>query len=160
KTHRRRLLRARMNEKRPPADNGVPGAACRVPRSMVGRAASRLAFSPARHTAPGTPLSHRGPRPRERRASMLLLRRQAFTLIELLVVIAIIAIRAAILFPVFAQAREKARQAACLSQCKQWGLASDMYKQDYDGTFCHWQGVGVMANGKIGPIYWSELLQP
>jgi prepilin-type N-terminal cleavage/methylation domain-containing protein/prepilin-type processing-associated H-X9-DG protein len=91
---------------------------------------------------------------------MLRLPRQAFTLIELLVVIAIIAILAAILFPVFAQAREKARQAACLSQCKQWGLASEMYKQDYDGTFCHWQGVGVMANGKIGAIYWSELLQP
>jgi prepilin-type N-terminal cleavage/methylation domain-containing protein/prepilin-type processing-associated H-X9-DG protein len=91
---------------------------------------------------------------------MLRLPRQAFTLIELLVVIAIIAILAAILFPVVAQAREKARQAACLSQCKQWGLASEMYKQDYDGTFCHWQGVGVMANGKNGPIYWSELLQP
>jgi prepilin-type N-terminal cleavage/methylation domain-containing protein/prepilin-type processing-associated H-X9-DG protein len=91
---------------------------------------------------------------------MIRLPRRAFTLIELLVVIAIIAILAAILFPVFAQAREKARQAACLSQCKQWGLASEMYKQDYDGTFCQWQGVGVMSNGKIGPIYWSELLQP
>lgn len=59
----------------------------------------------------------------------------AFTLIELLVVIAIIAILAAILFPVFAQAREKARQASCLSNQKQYALATLMYVQDYDETF-------------------------
>jgi prepilin-type N-terminal cleavage/methylation domain-containing protein/prepilin-type processing-associated H-X9-DG protein len=86
--------------------------------------------------------------------------RTAFTLIELLVVIAIIAILAAILFPVFAQAREKARQAACLSQSKQWGIAIDMYKQDYDGTMVAWSSVAPDANGKKTTIYWSEMLQP
>jgi prepilin-type N-terminal cleavage/methylation domain-containing protein len=61
-------------------------------------------------------------------------RKDGFTLIELLVVIAIIAILAAILFPVFAQARAKARQAACLSSMKQIGTALMMYAQDYDET--------------------------
>lgn len=60
--------------------------------------------------------------------------RKGFTLIELLVVIAIIAILAAILFPVFAQAREKARGASCLSNTKQVNLAWQMYLQDYDET--------------------------
>jgi prepilin-type N-terminal cleavage/methylation domain-containing protein len=62
-------------------------------------------------------------------------RRNAFTLIELLVVIAIIAILAAILFPVFAHAREKARQTSCLSNAKQLGTATMMYVQDYDETY-------------------------
>lgn len=62
-------------------------------------------------------------------------RTTGFTLIELLVVIAIIAILAAILFPVFAQAREKARQAACMNNLKQIGSATMQYVQDYDETF-------------------------
>ena len=69
--------------------------------------------------------------------------KKGFTLIELLVVIAIIAILAAILFPVFAQAREKARQASCLSNTKQIGTALQLYIDDYDET------VPIMYNGSI-----------
>lgn len=69
-----------------------------------------------------------------RNRSLTTARRAAFTLIELLVVVAIIAILAAILFPVFAQARQKARQATCQSNLKQLGSAMLMYSQDYDET--------------------------
>ena len=65
--------------------------------------------------------------------------RRGFTLIELLVVIAIIAILAAILFPVFARAREKARQSACLSNLKQIGLAVQMYADDWDECLPYYQ---------------------
>ncbi|MCE5240844.1 prepilin-type N-terminal cleavage/methylation domain-containing protein [bacterium] len=79
--------------------------------------------------------------------------RRGFTLIELLVVIAIIAILAAILFPVFAKAREKARQSSCLSNLKQIGLATLQYVQDYDETMPHHQRVGcsITVQSQIQP---------
>lgn len=83
--------------------------------------------------------------------------RSGFTLIELLVVIAIIAILAAILFPVFAQAREKARQAACLSGLKQIGLAFAQYVQDYDETTPQiWYG----PNSGDQRYFWMDALLP
>src|SRR5947208_10714113 len=72
--------------------------------------------------------------------------KRGFTLIELLVVIAIIAILAAILFPVFAQAREKARMTSCTSNLKQIGLSLFMYRQDYDETWPSQQRDGVAVN--------------
>ena len=78
------------------------------------------------------------------------MKRRGFTLIELLVVIAIIAILAAILFPVFARAREKARQTSCLSNLKQVGLASNMYLQDYDERLVI-EFYGSMASGLPRP---------
>jgi len=65
------------------------------------------------------------------------MQRKAFTLIELLVVIAIIAILAAILFPVFAKARSKARQTQCINNMKQVSLGITQYVQDYDETMPH-----------------------
>ena len=81
-------------------------------------------------------------------------RRTGFTLIELLVVIAIIAILAAILFPVFARAREKARQSSCLSNTKQLVLAHAAYVIDYDGFTCPSYLPGAPA------VFWGQLLQP
>jgi len=85
-------------------------------------------------------------------------RKRGFTLIELLVVIAIIAILAAILFPVFAKARAKARQASCNSNMKQIGTACAMYQQDYDGIY-----VPVASQTGFGSgngIWWSSLIAP
>jgi prepilin-type N-terminal cleavage/methylation domain-containing protein/prepilin-type processing-associated H-X9-DG protein len=90
------------------------------------------------------------------------IRNKGFTLIELLVVIAIIAILAAILFPVFAQAREKARQTACMSNEKQMGTALQMYGQDYDEILPTWN-MGVLTGGPgccPHNLYWDSLLQP
>lgn len=84
------------------------------------------------------------------------MKKRGFTLIELLVVIAIIAILAAILFPVFAQAREKARQSTCLSNIKQIALGALMYVQDYDECFPGGPGVGSLwYPGPLGS--WSSL---
>jgi prepilin-type N-terminal cleavage/methylation domain-containing protein/prepilin-type processing-associated H-X9-DG protein len=98
--------------------------------------------------------------------------RKGFTLIELLVVIAIIAILAAILFPVFAKAREKARQATCESNLKQIGLATLQYNQDYDEAFYPHRENGVpnplvsqfpttqITGNATGRTFWISLLQP
>jgi len=90
------------------------------------------------------------------------MKRRAFTLIELLVVIAIIAILAAILFPVFAKAREKARQSSCQSNLKQIGLALIQYSQDYDEqmTKAHYDGNpgGGTVPGSAGK--WMEVIAP
>ncbi len=83
--------------------------------------------------------------------------RRGFTLIELLVVIAIIAILAAILFPVFARARENARRASCMSNLKQLDLAMLQYTQDYDE---HYPMYYVCATTACGPYGWADSLQP
>jgi prepilin-type N-terminal cleavage/methylation domain-containing protein/prepilin-type processing-associated H-X9-DG protein len=80
-------------------------------------------------------------------------RQNGFTLIELLVVIAIIAILAAILFPVFARARENARRTSCLSNLKQMGLALMQYTQDYDESYPYASSGGMGANPPGGS--WS-----
>src|SRR5438067_12652348 len=85
------------------------------------------------------------------------MRKKAFTLIELLVVIAIIAILAAILFPVFAKARESARAASCKSNLKQIVTAALMYSQDYDEQYVTcWPGYNV--NGRN--VFWMGLILP
>lgn len=87
--------------------------------------------------------------------------RSAFTLIELLVVIAIISILAAILFPVFAQAREKARQTTCLSNEKQIGLAILQYVQDYDETMPFGGWNPIKAPDNTDSCYsWRYTVQP
>jgi prepilin-type N-terminal cleavage/methylation domain-containing protein/prepilin-type processing-associated H-X9-DG protein len=84
-------------------------------------------------------------------------RKTGFTLIELLVVIAIIAILAAILFPVFAQAREKARAITCVSNLKELTLAWMMYTQDYDETY----PMTAQKNPATGrQFYWIEMIDP
>src|SRR6185312_8425918 len=81
--------------------------------------------------------------------------KKGFTLIELLVTIAIIAVLAAILFPVFARARENARRASCMSNLKQMGLGIMQYVQDYDETYPF--GFYSVPGGTM---YWPMLIYP
>jgi len=81
--------------------------------------------------------------------------RRGFTLIELLVVIAIIAILAAILFPVFARAREKARQTSCLNNVRQLTTAALMYVQDYDEMFFH-RYFPAVSSITVGRVNWID----
>ncbi|MGC4043444.1 MAG: DUF1559 domain-containing protein [Armatimonas sp.] len=87
-------------------------------------------------------------------------RESGFTLIELLVVIAIIAILAAILFPVFAQAREKARATSCLSNGRQIGTGIMMYTQDYDETLPHNHQAWEPGNEWHGYAAWTQEIHP
>ncbi len=86
------------------------------------------------------------------------MKRRAFTLIELLVVIAIIAILAAILFPVFAKAREKARQSTCQSNLKQIGVGIMQYAQDYDEMLP--PNYNYCPPGSTNLLWWEDLIQP
>jgi prepilin-type N-terminal cleavage/methylation domain-containing protein/prepilin-type processing-associated H-X9-DG protein len=87
-------------------------------------------------------------------------RRPAFTLIELLVVIAIIAILAAILFPVFARARENGRRASCQSNLKQLGISFMQYMQDYDGFYVPaWIG-SANPQSNVNSRTWLQYVQP
>ncbi|HVF10044.1 MAG TPA: type II secretion system protein, partial [Abditibacteriaceae bacterium] len=81
-----------------------------------------------------------------------------FTLVELLIVIAIVAILSAILFPVFAEAREGARRAACLSNMKQIGLATMQYAQDNDERMVN--AFTYYGPGTTNLMWWQDLLQP
>ncbi len=100
---------------------------------------------------------HTTDNPKRKEVKKMLHKRKGFTLIELLVVIAIIAILAAILFPVFAKAREKARQISCLSNMKQTALAELMYCDDWAGMFSTWLSP---LQGPPGRLIFPDQLDP
>jgi prepilin-type N-terminal cleavage/methylation domain-containing protein/prepilin-type processing-associated H-X9-DG protein len=83
-------------------------------------------------------------------------KRSGFTLVEVLVVLAVIVILAAVLYPVFAQARDAARRASCLSNLRQLALAHQAYVQDYDDTLPTW----FQGGGPPGMRFWPEYLRP
>ncbi len=88
---------------------------------------------------------------------------RGFTLIELLVVIAVIALLAAVLFPVFARARENGRRTSCLSNLRQIGTAMKMYEQDFDEhipAFCLFSTSGAALNSQGVPISWDVAIHP
>lgn len=137
-------------------------AAVRAHSEFVTR--TRLASAPLLHrnaTAPGRRSRGHDTAPRFGRGQSAPCRGsrhfRAFTLIELIVVIAIIAILAAFLFPVFAMAREKARQATCTSNMRQLAQAWEMYAQDYDETF----PLTAIQLWRQGPVItWPGLIEP
>src|SRR5262245_58140408 len=120
-------LQGKRKESRSPGTNTLLEPDCLASRSGGARARprQRLHLWSDASVSKGTE--------RSMRMTRTVARKPGFTLIELLVVIAIIAILAAILFPVFAQAREQARKSACLSNTKQIGIALEMYRHDWDG---------------------------
>jgi prepilin-type N-terminal cleavage/methylation domain-containing protein/prepilin-type processing-associated H-X9-DG protein len=117
----------------------------------------------ADHRASGRPVAHgEAPRGPDRRdASRGARPRAGFTLVELLVVMAVIAVLAALLFPVLAQARERARQTACLSNLRQIARAQLLYMQDWDERFPHWFFPAPPRPAPFGEFaYWTEYFQP
>src|SRR5437667_35088 len=119
-----------------------PGGTAETPPGLPGRTINR---SDARSDS------------KEARSMNQWQKQRGFTLIELLVVIAIIAIFAAILFPVFAQARDKARQTSCISNMKQLGYGLTMYAQDYDETLPF--GYRYSDDGKL-LWWWQDDIRP
>ena len=134
---------------------GVGGLAGRLGWGARQGPGSRWVMSPGKGKRPAVESNSAGGSGRGSRPPL----RAGFTLIELLVVVGIIAILAALLFPVFAQAREKGRQTYCLSNLRQIGTAMMLYTEDHDGFF-------PPAIGRVGrrpieeDVTWMHFLEP